>query len=206
MNDILALPTGAIADASLAIARSSVSRPIVDHSVRSFLFARLLADRDGSLHDADYDEDLLFAATVMHDLGLGEQAPGEARFEVEGADLAAAVLRSHGVTERDVDRVWEAIALHSSLGIADRRGLLTSLTHRGVFVDVGRITDSVADRLRQEVLGAYPRPAGDRSIADAIVAHASRSEAAAPPGSLGFELLRQRREAERARARRQEST
>jgi hypothetical protein len=54
-------------------------------------------------------------------------------------------------------------------------------------------------------LNAYPRPAGDRSIADAIVAHATRSEAAAPPGSLAFELLRQHREAERARVQRQES-
>jgi len=206
MNDILVLPTGALADSSLAAARSSVSRPIVDHSIRSFLFARLLAERDGSLRDADYDEDLLFAATVMHDLGLGGRARGDARFEVEGADLAAAVLRSHGVAERDVDRVWEAIALHASLGIAHRRGLITSLTHRGVFIDAGRITDGVADRLRQEVLNAYPRPAGDRSIADAIVAHASRSDAAAPPGSLGFELLRQHREAEHARVRRQQST
>ena len=146
-----------------------------------------------------YNEELLFAATVMHDLGLGEHATGEARFEVEGADLAAAVLRGHGVAERDVDRVWEAIALHASFGIAHRRGLLTSLTHRGVFIDAGRITDGVADRLRQEVLNAYPRPAGDRSVADAIVAHATRSDAAAPPGSLGFELLRQHREAESAR-------
>jgi hypothetical protein len=199
MNDILVLPTGALADASLAIARASVSRPIVEHSIRTFLFARLLADHEGRLDDADYDEDLLFAASVMHDLGLGERAAGEARFEVEGADLAAAVLREHGVAERDVDRVWEAIALHASVGIAHRRGVITSLTHRGVFIDAGRITDGVADRLRQQVLNAYPRAAGDRSIADAIVAHATRSDAAAPPGSLAFELLRQHREAEHAR-------
>jgi len=206
MNDILALPSGPLADASLAIVRSSVSRPILDHSIRSFLFARLLADHEGSLRDADYDEDLLFAAAVMHDLGLGEHATGEARFEVEGADLAAAVLRRHGVAERDVDRVWEAIALHATPGIAHRRGLLTSLTHKGVFIDAGGITDGVAERLRQEVVNAYPRPAGDRSIADAIVAHATRSEAAAPRGSLGFELLRQHREAERTRAGREEAT
>src|SRR6476661_1971376 len=135
MSDILNLPTGALAVSSLAVARSSVSQPILDHSVRSFLFARLLADEEGSLNDADYDEDLLFAATVMHDLGLGDRAAGEARFEVEGADLAAAVLRRHGVAERNVDRVWEAIALHASAGIADRRGLLTSLTHNAVFID-----------------------------------------------------------------------
>jgi HD domain-containing protein len=206
VNDILVLPTGRLADASIAIARSSVRRPIVDHSIRSFLFARLLADREGSLSDAEYDEDMLFAATVMHDLGLGEHAPGEARFEVEGADLAADVLRKHGVAEPDINRVWEAIALHSSVGIADRCGLLTSLTHRGVFIDAGRVTDALADRLRQDVLSAYPRSAGDRSIADAIVAHATRSEAAAPPGSLAFELLRQHREAEGARVSNQEPT
>ena len=145
MNEILVLPAG-LADASLAIARASESQAILDHSIRSFLFARLLAAEEGCLNDAGYDEDLLFAATVMHDLGLGEHASGEARFEVEGADLAAAVLRQHGVAEPDIDRVWEAIALHSSVGIADRRGLLTSLTHKGVFIDAGRITDAVADR------------------------------------------------------------
>src|SRR5437899_8159912 len=206
MNEVLALPTGPMIDASLDLVRSSESQPLVEHSVRSFLFARLLAEHEGCLNDADYNEDLLFAATVMHDLGLGERATGDARFEVEGADLAATELRRHGVAERDIDRVWEAIALHASLGIAHRRGLLTSLTHRGVFIDAGRITDGVADRLRQEVLNAYPRPAGDRALADAIVAHASRSDAAAPPGSLAFELLRQHREAEHARVRRQEST
>ena len=135
------------------------------------------------------------AATVMHDLGLGEHAQGQARFEVEGADLAAGVLRKQGVAEADVDKVWEAIALHACIGIADRRGLLTYLTHRGVFMDIGRTEDPVASQLRQEVFNAYPRPAGDRSIADAIVKHAARSEAAAPRGSLAAELLREHREA-----------
>ena len=198
MNDILGLPAGPLADASLALVRTSERQPIVDHSIRSFLFARLVADEEGCFSDAAYDEDLLFAATVMHDLGLGEHAEGQGRFEVEGADLAAGVLREHGIAEADVDRVWEAIALHSSIGIADRRGLLTYLTHKGVFIDVGRVADGVADRLRQEVFTAYPRPAGDRSIVDAIVAHAIRSEACAPPGSLAFELLRQRRETDHA--------
>lgn len=191
MNEILVLPAGPLADASLAIARASESQAIVDHSIRSFLFARLLAAEEGCLNDAGYDEDLLFAATVMHDLGLGEHASGEARFEVEGAELAAAVLRQHGVAEPDIDHVWEAIALHSSVGIADRRGLLTYLTYKGVFIDAGRIPDAIADGLRHEVLTAFPRRAGDRFLVDAIVAHAARSEAAAPPGSLAFQLLRE---------------
>jgi len=129
----------------------------------------------------------------MHDLGLGRLAAGQARFEVEGADLAAALLTEHGVAAPDVDRVWEAIALHSSVGIAHRRGLLTYLTHRGVFIDAGRDTAGIPAGLIQRVRTAYPHRAGRRYLADAIAGHAARSEAAAPPGSLGFELLRQRR-------------
>jgi hypothetical protein len=193
MNDVPALPAGPLAAASLSIVQATASAPIAGHSIRTFLYARLLAGHEGSLDDAAYDEDLLFAACVMHDLGLGSLATGQARFEVEGADLAAAVLTEHGVAAPEVDRVWEAIALHSSsAGIAHRRGLLTYLTHRGVFIDSGRDTGLPAG-LIQRVRMAYPHRAGKRYLADAIADHASRSEAAAPPGSLGFELLRQRR-------------
>jgi hypothetical protein len=190
MNDILALPSGLLASASLSLVRMSESPPVADHSIRSFLFARLLAGREGCLDDAAYDENLLFAACVLHDLGLGALAPGEARFEVEGADLAASLLTGHGVAAPDVDRVWEAIALHSCVGLAGRLGLLTSLTHRGVFADADRPGDAADARLRQQVYSAYPRPAGDRSVRDAIVAHAARSAAAAPPYSIAAELLR----------------
>jgi hypothetical protein len=107
----------------------------------------------------------------MHDLGLGSLATGQARFEVEGADLAAAVLTEHGVAAPEVDRVWEAIALHSSAGIAHRRGLLTYLTHRGVFIDSGRDTGLPAG-LIQRVRMAYPHRAGKRYLADAIADHA----------------------------------
>jgi hypothetical protein len=100
------------------------------------------------------------------------------------------LLSEHGVATRDIDRVWEAIALHSSFGIAERRGLLTYLTHRGVMIDAGR--DTVQLQRVHVVRDAYPRPANDTSIVDAIVEHASRSEAAAPPGSLASELLRQK--------------
>jgi hypothetical protein len=74
MAGILALPTGPLVATSLELVRSTESPPIVDHSIRTFLFARLLAQHEGALNDAAYDEQLLFAATVMHDLGLGEHA------------------------------------------------------------------------------------------------------------------------------------
>jgi hypothetical protein len=192
MTFTLDLPAGPLAEAALSAARDSESSAIFNHSVRSFFFAQLLAARDGCLTDTCYDRDLLFAATVMHDLGAGSLAPGEARFEVEGADLAAGVLREHGVAESDVDRVWEAIALHSSPGIAERRGLLCFLTREGVGVDFGRNAE-VAAAWAGQIHAAYPRLGMARALTDAIVAHSARSAAAAPHYSLPGELARERR-------------
>ncbi|MFJ3922925.1 HD domain-containing protein [Streptomyces sp. NPDC090022] len=192
MDFSLELPSGPLADAVLATVRASEVPSLAHHSVRSFLFAELLAAHEGCLEDAAYDRDLLFAATVLHDLGVGSLAPGEARFEVEGADLAADLLRRHQVPEPDIDRVWEAIALHTSPGIAERRGLLSYLTREGIGIDFGRRAEIVAG-WEKEIHAAYPRLAMARSLVDAIVERAARSDAAAPRYSLGGELLRERR-------------
>ena len=61
---------------------------------------------------------------------------------------------------------------------------------KGVFTDAGRFSDLHED-LRQQVFAAYPQPAGNSFIRDAIIAHARRSAAAAPPFSIAAELLRQ---------------
>jgi len=179
MNSVLVLPAGRLAGAALSLLRETAGKPIVDHSLRSFFFARLTARHEGLLTEAAYDEDLLFAATVMHDLGLGTLAAGKARFEVEGADLAAGLLAGHEVPDGDTGRVWEAIALHSSPGLADRMGLPTYLTHKGVFTDGGRFAELSPD-LQEPVRVAFPRPAGDRSPQDVIV------QGPPSPGWLGF--------------------
>ncbi|KRE24995.1 HD domain-containing protein [Agromyces sp. Soil535] len=189
MSEVLALPNDPIARATLRLVQSTVSEAIVEHSVRSFLFARLIAEQEGSVHDAEYDEGLLFAATTLHDLALGTLSDSSARFEVEGADLASRFLREQGIADDDASRVWEAIALHSSVGLADRMGLLTSLTHRGVFTDGGRVS-ALPEHLAEPVRRAYPRPPGDSSLREAIIAHGRRSAAAVPPFSIAADLIR----------------
>src|SRR6478609_7888059 len=106
MNSVLVLPAGSLAGAALSLVRETAGTPIAGHSLRSFFFARLTARQQGLLAEAAYDEELLFAATVLHDLGLGTLAAGRARFEVEGADLAAGLLAGHGVPDGDIGRVW----------------------------------------------------------------------------------------------------
>ena len=191
MTFTLALPAGPLAKAVLAVARDSESSAIFNHSMRSFFFAQLVASHEGCLADSDYDRDLIFAATVMHDLGTGGLAPGRARFEVEGADLAARLLREHGAAEADAERVWEAIALHTSPGIAERRGLLAYLTREGIGIDFGRRWEIVSAWAPQ-IHAACPRLRMVPSLVEAIVAQAARSPAAAPRYSIGGELLRER--------------
>ena len=193
MTSSLALPKTPFAASCLELIRETENELLVDHSIRSFLFARALAEYEGSVHDADYDEQALFAACILHDLGLGSTATAQARFEVDGADLAATFLRSQRFSGARTDRIWEAIALHSTIGIAYRLGLLTSLVHRGVFTDGGHVSYLPAE-LAQPVRDAYPRPSNDQSIRDAVIMHASRSDAAAPRFSMGAEYLRRHRE------------
>jgi hypothetical protein len=127
----LELPTGPLADAVLHTVRTSVSASIANHSVRSFFFAQLLAEHEGARH---YNRDLLFAATVLHDLGIGDLAYGATRFEVEGADLAA--YRARCRRKRCGPSVG-GVALHTSPGVAERRGLLAYLTRGGIGIDFG---------------------------------------------------------------------
>ena len=191
MTTYLELPASPVALAAAELAKTTESVSVFNHSVRSYLWAVLLAEHEHATDDADYDSELLFAATVMHDLGVGRRALGRQRFEVEGADLAAELLTGHGVSGRDVDRVWEAIAIHTSAGIAERRGLLAYLTREGVGIDFGRQAEVVGDRAG-EIHARYPRLAMVRSLVDAIVEHAAHSDAAAPRYSTPGELLRER--------------
>jgi hypothetical protein len=182
-----------VARAAIQLSRTTESPSVFNHSVRSYLFAELLAAHEGLRPRADYDSEALFLGCVLHDLGAGSSAAGKERFEVEGADLAAALLTEHGCARATVDAVWEAIALHTSFGIADRRGPLCYLLRGGVGMDFGRNADFIDDQTAAAIHTRYPRLAMARTLLDAIVAHAERSPDAAPPYSMPGDALRERK-------------
>lgn len=192
MQVISTLPDTPIAQAAIRLAQSTESLSVFNHSVRSYLFGELVAAREGMRPRADYDADALFLGCVLHDLGAGSAAPGKERFEVEGADLAAALLTEHGCERTLVDAVWEAIALHTSMGIADRRGALCHLVRSGVGVDFGRDAEFIDDEAAAAIHARYPRLAMARTLMDAIVAQAERSPEAAPPYTFPSQVLRER--------------
>src|SRR6516162_9503514 len=103
VSDLPDLIDTAVAQAAIRLSQSTESPSVFNHSVRSYLFGELFARHDGMRPGADYDSEALFLGCVLHDLGAGTAAPGKARFEVEGADLAAAFLTEHGSERAVVD-------------------------------------------------------------------------------------------------------
>jgi hypothetical protein len=192
MQVISAFPDTPVAHAAIRLAQSTESASVFNHSVRSYLFGELVAAHEGIRPGADYDADALFLGCVLHDLGVGSAAPGKERFEVEGADLAAELLTEHGCERTLVDGVWEAIALHTSMGIADRRGALCHLVRSGVGADFGRDAEFIDEEIASGIHTSYPRLAMARTLMDAIVAQAQRSPEAAPPYTFPNQVLRER--------------
>ena len=106
--------------------------------------------------------------------------------------MAAKFLTDNGVDVRGADLVWEAIALHSSPGIAERRGTLAYLTRRGVGIDFGSGSEFITDAQGQAVHTRYPRLRMVTSLIDEIIRHAGRRPQNAPRYSIAGELVRER--------------
>ncbi|HVV09251.1 HD domain-containing protein [Amycolatopsis sp.] len=192
-----ALPGTPLADAVVHLIRPVETPSVFNHSIRSYLFARLVATRLTLVAGRDYEDDLLFAACAMHDLGVARDGPHRQRFEVEGADRAAEFLVAQGVSAAKADEVWQAIALHTSPGIAERRGALCLLVREGVAVDFGGPlgaghVEAITDEQAEAVHAGYPRLDMIRSLVDAIVAQAAKSPGNAPRYSIPGEFLRER--------------
>lgn len=127
---------------------------LCNHCIRTFLFGDLLGQRDG----LKCDRELLYLGAVMHDLGLTERFDGEQRFEVDGADAARTFVLEHGLSDEKAEVVWDAIALHTSIGIALRKQPEIALVHLGASADVlgMRIADIPSETVAQ-IIDAYPR-------------------------------------------------
>lgn len=190
--DFLTLPESPLGREVTRLVTEHASPSLANHSIRSFLFARLAAAEQKQVAGRDYEPDLLYCACALHDIGLTPAHRRGQRFEVDGADTALELLTRHGVPAADADQVWQAIALNTSLGIAERRGTLCALTLTGVSLDFGVGSGFVSDGVAHAIHEAYPRLAIGKVLADAIVEQARHEPRRAPPFSMPAQLLRER--------------
>jgi len=148
------IPDSALAQKAVDLIFRVSPEAVWTHVVRTFVFGSLVG-RGRGLH---YDEELFFLGAVLHDLGLTAEFRSAQRFEVTGADAATLFLEEEGVLPERREIVWDAIALHTSIGIASRKRPEIALVHIGAGVDVlGAGLEALPATLVAETIEALPR-------------------------------------------------
>ena len=146
---------------ALDVLRPRLLTPILDHSVRTYL----LAAAESAAGGWEVDPDDLLIACLFHDSGTIPDTSAE-RFEVVGADRATEFARAAGRGPDSCRAIWDAVALHTSPGIAERHEPLTRAVRAGVSADFG--SPALVERHRaliEEVERRYPRDGIERVLA-----------------------------------------
>lgn len=131
---------------------------LTHHCTRSYLWGSLLAMREA----LTYDEEFLYIAAMLHDLGLtpthwGKDATAQC-FAVEGARAAKAFAREAQWDARRQEAVAEAICLHLNVVVPVQQGVEAHLLQAGASCDViGAAYQAIAPKTRALVLEQYPR-------------------------------------------------
>jgi hypothetical protein len=195
--------------------QESLNGDIFSHSLRVYIYASALNHIDlasisqtrptaGSdiylPHESDpeIDSSLLFAASMFHDMGTCDTHDHDQRFEVCGADAAVDYMQTHGMSDESSQRkVWEAIALHTSPGIAERMGPLTRTVRMAVKADFGNelYRSLLNDGLVESTERLLPRGEIEKILGDCVASQGERREgegrkAKAPAVSWPWNLLR----------------
>ncbi|MCS4092650.1 HD domain-containing protein [Rhizobium sp. BK176] len=151
------IPDSRLAREAGEFIRETESTLLFEHSTRVYLWGAMAGHRNG----VKFDPELLFTAAMFHDVGLTAGfSTSKLRFEIDGANAARDFLRSHGVSEENIQKVWLAIALHTTPGIPAHLDPIGALTAEGVMMDlVGAGYNRFTEDERTAVEAAYPRGA-----------------------------------------------
>ncbi|MCP1495513.1 hypothetical protein J2Y86_000220 [Pseudomonas migulae] len=152
------IPDSSLAREVTQLIRDTESELLFSHSTRVYFWGALIGNRKGLI----FDPELLYAASMFHDIGLTSiYQNSQLRFEVDGANAARDFLCSHGIGGADIEKVWNAIALHTTPGIPEHMHSEIALLQAGAGMDVaGRGFEQFTDEQRSAVIAAYPRESG----------------------------------------------
>lgn len=148
-------PETPAAVAARNVAGRFCSAALLNHCVRSYLWGAAY----GAAHGIGYDEELLYVAALLHDIGLTESFDSHTvPFETAGGRVAWVFGTAAGWAEERAARVEEIIVLHmrDDVSPADdpEAHLLQVATSWEV---VGRHAEEFPADVRADVLARYPR-------------------------------------------------
>lgn len=172
----ITIPDSEICNAARDYAERVSAPFLFNHVMRTFMFGKIVGEKRG----LKPDHELLFVSAILHDLGITDVVPVKARFEIEGADAAKAFLSKQGMSDEDIDIVWDAIALHTSFAVPQAKRPEIALTQVGAAVDVGAMPLNVlSEAVVAEILEAYPRLGFKQAIIRAFLGLYDKNPAAA---------------------------
>jgi hypothetical protein len=153
----VSIPDSKLAREVTELVRDTESPLLFHHSSRVYYFGALAGKHRG----LKFDPELLYTGAMFHDMGLVRQhSSAHERFEVDGANAARDFLRSHGISQQEIDTVWTAIALHTTPGIPRHMHPVVALVTAGVEMDVLGLTyPEYSQAERETVVREHPRPA-----------------------------------------------
>jgi len=149
------IPDSKMAREATEFIRDTESELLFNHSSRVYQWAALAGKKRGLEADAE----LLYIGCMFHDIGLtNEYCSCDKRFEVDGANEARNFLEAHGINKHDIDKVWTAIALHTTPGIPEFMAPEIALVTAGVEMDVlGIDYEKFTQEEINEVVKQFPR-------------------------------------------------
>jgi hypothetical protein len=170
------LPDTQLAFAAEAYLAAVSNITMIRHCIRTYRFGRILAEKAGAKPDLE----VLYVASLLHDLGLETQFDGPEDFEKLGAREAKRFLVSRG-HEQMAEQVAAAIEIHTLTGTAKDPRPEVAYLAMGALCDVaGARLDQIEPRLIQEIVAEYPR----NGTKDLIVALIMRQIAIKPQSNI----------------------
>lgn len=156
--DAIWVPDSALARKAEKHAAELSSESLLNHCHRTYLWGSLLAQADGTKVN---DPELLYVASLLHDLGATDAHFGKDRrahcFAVEGAFAAKAFLLKEGLDRSKVESVAEAIVLHINAAVEAERGPLAFYLSSGALCEVlGYRATEIPGATARRVLRLHP--------------------------------------------------
>ena len=160
----VAVPQDDVSRQTWTWANRALPRYLLAHSVRTYCWGATIGAQEG----LGADPQILWTASLLHDLGLARLPRNTMCFEVEGAEFARRFLERQGMVADRAERVAIAIILHMQPGVTLDDGAEALLLDRSTGLDVRGAEFDRVDAVRDQVTDAFPRADFDRRFLDAI--------------------------------------
>ena len=165
-------PSSVLTSTAADVAHRELPSVLLNHSYRTYVFGAAL----GVLENVDVDRELLFAAAMLHDIGLARPREN-LDFTLVSARAARDVAEEVGLSSAATEVVRSAITRHHSPGVTLAEGPVAYLLSAGAGVDViGYRSWKLPPAVLATAVDEHPRMSFKREFTAAW-----RAEAAAVP-------------------------